>query len=135
MAQWVGHHSAKQTVTSLISGQGTLTGLQVWSPVGAHTRGNQSVFISHVNVSLPLFPPPLKINKIFKKNKGKSWNHYLNVNFMFLVKFIYKLFGDIILLHAKPKLKCLHLPQKEKNSKVKFKNLRITIRHNILENI
>ena len=36
--------------------------------VRAHKRGNRSMFLSHMNVSLPLFLPPflsLKIRKIF----------------------------------------------------------------------
>ena len=32
--------------------------LRVLSPFGAYARGNQSTFLSHINVSLPLFLPP-----------------------------------------------------------------------------
>ena len=41
--------------------------LQVWSPVGTHARGNQSMFLSHTDVSLPFsLPSPLcRINKSF----------------------------------------------------------------------
>ena len=44
-----------------------------WVPSWGHARGNQSIFLSHINVSLPLFLPPFslsrnkQINKIFKK--------------------------------------------------------------------
>ena len=43
-----------------------LPGLQVWSLVRAHTRGNRLRYLSHVDVSLPLFLLPslsLKISK------------------------------------------------------------------------
>ena len=44
---------------------GHVPGLRVRSPVGACTEGNQSMFLSHPDVSLPFsLPPPLsKINK------------------------------------------------------------------------
>ena len=35
-----------------------MLGLQVWSWVGAHARGNQSMFLSHINVSFPIIFPP-----------------------------------------------------------------------------
>ena len=40
------------------SRSGHMPGLQVSSPVGVCEGGNQSMFLSHVIVSLPLFLPP-----------------------------------------------------------------------------
>ena len=40
------------------SQSGHMHGLGVWSPVGVHRRGNQSMFLSHIGVSLPLFLSP-----------------------------------------------------------------------------
>ena len=37
---------------------GHMAGLQVGSPVRARARGSQSMLLSHINVSLPLFLPP-----------------------------------------------------------------------------
>ena len=37
---------------------GHMPGLRVWSLVGAHARGNQSMFLSHIDSSFPLFLPP-----------------------------------------------------------------------------
>ena len=34
---------------------GHMPGLQAWSPVRVHVRGNRSMFLSHNDVSLPLF--------------------------------------------------------------------------------
>ena len=39
------------------SWSGHMPGLQVQSQVGAHTRSNESVFLSRIDVSLPLFLP------------------------------------------------------------------------------
>ena len=36
---------------------GHAPGLRVWFLVGVHTRGNQLMFLSHIDVSLPLFLP------------------------------------------------------------------------------
>ena len=41
------------------SGSGHMPRLWVQSPVGEFMRVNQSVFLSPINVSLPLFLPPL----------------------------------------------------------------------------
>ena len=48
--------------------------LQVMSPVRVHPRGNQSMFFSHIKVSLSSsFPTPsLKINKTLNKKKKKT---------------------------------------------------------------
>ena len=47
------------------SRSGHMPRLLVQSPVGAHIRGNQSMFLSHIDVSLPSFPfhSLSKINK------------------------------------------------------------------------
>ena len=37
---------------------GHIPRLQVQSPVGQHTGGNHSMFLSHIDVSLPLSPSP-----------------------------------------------------------------------------
>ena len=37
---------------------GHMPGWQVWSPVGVCTRRNQSMFVSHIDVSPPHFFPP-----------------------------------------------------------------------------
>ena len=61
---------SKAKVTGSIPGQGTCLGLRVRSPEGAHERGNESFYLSHIDVSLLSFslPSPLsKINKIFQK--------------------------------------------------------------------
>ena len=50
------HHTVNQKVTGLILGQGTGLGLQVWSP--GYTTGNLSMFLSLINVSLPLSLAP-----------------------------------------------------------------------------
>ena len=52
-------------------------GFRVWSPVKARTRGNQSMFLSCIDVSLPLFPfLPLSLN--IKKRKEKYRTSCLN---------------------------------------------------------
>ena len=56
-AQWAGCHPTDQKVTGFIPGQGTCQGFsQV--PGWGHGRGNLLVFLSHINVSLPLFLHP-----------------------------------------------------------------------------
>ena len=47
-----------------------MLGLRVQSPAGACAKGNQSMLLSYINASLPLFlpPPPQRyINKILEK--------------------------------------------------------------------
>ena len=74
VAQWIELKPANHTVTGLIPSQGTC--------LGCRPRGNPSMFLSHIDVSLFLFLPPLsiEINKILKKKKeayGKAiepWN-------------------------------------------------------------
>ena len=51
---------------------GHTLGLQVWSPVGACTRGNQLMFFLHMDVSLP---PPFSKDKILKKKETKKTGH------------------------------------------------------------
>ena len=63
--QWVGHRPEKQKVMGSIHSQGTCLSCRPGPQLGAW-RGNRSMFLSHINVSLPLFLPPfpsLKINK------------------------------------------------------------------------
>ena len=85
-----GHCVKKQKVTSSIPDQGSFLccGFHLW--LGSVQEVNQSMFLSHMDVSLPLFLPPslplsLKIN-INKQNKIKDFilppcicthNHYL----------------------------------------------------------
>ena len=52
---WVSSHKVKGYW--LDSQSGHVTGLQVQFPVRVHMRGNQLMFLSHVDVSLPLFIP------------------------------------------------------------------------------
>ena len=42
---------------------GHVPGLPVWSPVGVRTRGSQALFLSHADVSLPLFLPSSSLSK------------------------------------------------------------------------
>ena len=54
---WLGIiHEAKGRQFSSWSGH--MPGLWVQSPVGAGTRGNPSMFLSHIDASFPLFLPP-----------------------------------------------------------------------------
>ena len=76
VAQLVGYIPAKGTVTGLIPSQSPYLGCRFGS-YRAHPRGNKSMFVSHIDVSIPLFIPPfppLKVNKIFffKKRRHKS---------------------------------------------------------------
>ena len=57
-AEWLGCPPAKLKIASLISGQGTCLSCRFGSLVGMSTRGNQSIFLSHIDVSLPLFLSP-----------------------------------------------------------------------------
>ena len=65
---------AKVRQFSSKSGHMSRLGFSPW--LGVCTRGNRSMFLSHINVSLLLFLPPfpslLKINKIFKKKKNEN---------------------------------------------------------------
>ena len=61
VAQLVGGCPSKQNVAGLIPGEGTCLvvgsipgrGPQLGSPAWVHRRGNPSMFLSHINVSLP----------------------------------------------------------------------------------
>ena len=53
MAQSVGHHATQQKVAGSIPSQGTYLG----SGFGLYERGNQSLFLSHMDVSKPFFLP------------------------------------------------------------------------------
>ena len=61
VAQLVGHRSTKQKVTGSIPGQGTCLGqdqgILPWS--AALMKGNQLMFLSHIDVSLLPFLSPL----------------------------------------------------------------------------
>ena len=61
-ADWCGSvgwaFSRKAKVCRFDSLSGHVPGLWVWSPVGVCMRGNQLMFVSHINVSLPIFLPP-----------------------------------------------------------------------------
>ena len=55
---------------------------EMQAPVRVRERGNQSVFISHIDVSLPVFLPPFPLskNKYMKlKKKTKTNNAYLGM--------------------------------------------------------
>ena len=54
---WASSHKAKGH--RFDSQSGHMQGLWVRYPVGVLLRGNQSMFFSHIDVSLPLFLPPL----------------------------------------------------------------------------
>ena len=61
VAQLVGHHPAKQKVMGLIPDQGTCLGLRFcpWSCAYKMPQIN----VSHIDVSLPLFLPPIPLSK------------------------------------------------------------------------
>ena len=80
---WVSSHKPKDRGFNSQSGQ--TPGLLVWSPVGACTGGNQSMLLSHIDVSLshqcfspslspslPLSRESIKMNKIKLKIKNKK---------------------------------------------------------------
>ena len=62
VAQWIEHQPANQRVASLIPSQGTCLGcgLCALTPSGRllKAEGNRWMFLSHIDVSLPLFLPP-----------------------------------------------------------------------------
>ena len=58
VAQLVGTFSHKSKGCRFDSWSGHMPRLQVWSPVGVSTRGNWSMFLSCIDVSLLLSPPP-----------------------------------------------------------------------------
>ena len=62
--QFVGVLSCALRGCGFDSWWGHVPGLQVPSPVRGHMGGNQSMFLSHINVSLP--PPPSSL-KVIKK--------------------------------------------------------------------
>ena len=55
-AGWASSHREKGC--RFDSCPGYMPGFQVWSLGRAHTRGNRSMFLSHIDVSLSLFLPP-----------------------------------------------------------------------------
>ena len=58
VAQLTGHHPHKEKGHGFNSRSGNMPGLQAQSPVRELMRGNQSTFLSHIDVSvfLPSFP-------------------------------------------------------------------------------
>ena len=46
----------------LLFRSGHMPGLQVRSPVGVHREGSQLMFLSHIDVSFPLFLPSLPLS-------------------------------------------------------------------------
>ena len=75
VAQWTEHWPANQKVTGSIPGQGTFLYCRPGPWLGC-ARGNQSMFLSHTDVSFPLFLPPfsLKINKILNPSPKINFN-------------------------------------------------------------
>lgn len=67
-----GASSRKAEDHRFCSQSGRRPGLQVPSPVGACTRGNCSMFLSHIAVSFPLFPPSLPLCLKLNKQKLKK---------------------------------------------------------------
>ena len=66
--------SCKLKVCQVDSASGHMPALWVRSPVGAPVRGNWLMFLSHIDVSPPLFIPPFPSQKI--KIKKKFWKLY-----------------------------------------------------------
>lgn len=62
------------TVDGSVPGQGHIPQFQVQSPtlVGAHAGGNQSMSLSHMDVSLPLLLPFHSLNINEKISSGKD---------------------------------------------------------------
>ena len=57
-ASLVGCHPEKGKVAGLIPGQGTCLGCGFSPLLGVPTRSNRSMFLAHIDVSLPLILPP-----------------------------------------------------------------------------
>ena len=75
-AGWVSSHKAKGCWFD--SGSGHMPGFWVQFPVGAHTRANQLMFLSHINVSVSLFLPPfLPLSKKEKKSQPNKETYKL----------------------------------------------------------
>ena len=59
---------------------GSIPGLWVWSPIGAHRRGNQMMFLSHIDVSLsvsPFLSPWKQWKNVCRWGlKKKTWKTY-----------------------------------------------------------
>ena len=69
MGQMVRVLSCKPKGHQFDSWSGHMPGLWVWSLVRAHARGNQSMFLSHTDVSLPL---SLSLLSLLLKSKTMS---------------------------------------------------------------
>ena len=66
----VGASSCKPKGHRFNSRSGHIPRLQIWSPVRVRTKSNQSMFLSHINVSLLLSLPPFPS---VLEGKKKSW--------------------------------------------------------------
>ena len=65
VAQLVGVSFCKQKGQMFDSWSGPMPGMQVWSLYGMYVRGSRSMFLSHIDVSLPLSPSlPLSLNSV-----------------------------------------------------------------------
>ena len=58
VTQWIECQLVNQKVAGLIPSQGTCLGCGPGSPVWGHMRGNQLMYLPHIDVFLPLFLPP-----------------------------------------------------------------------------
>ena len=73
VAQWVECRPHKAEGRQFDSRSGHKPGLRVWSQVGMRVRGNQSMFLTLVFLSLsPSLPLSLEINRTFKKEQVNS---------------------------------------------------------------
>ena len=71
VAQWIASWPAKWKATGSIPSQGTCLGCRL-VPSWGHARGNWLLYLSHIDVSLPLFLPPSLLSKIHKIFKRKT---------------------------------------------------------------
>ena len=58
VAQWIECQSLNQKAHWVDSQAGHMPGLWAWCPVGGVVRSNLSMYLSHIDISLPLFLPP-----------------------------------------------------------------------------
>ena len=58
VAQWIECQSKNQRVISSVPSQ-RISWILGQIPSGEHVRGNRSMYLSHIDISLPLFLPPL----------------------------------------------------------------------------
>ena len=87
VAQSVGLCSTTQKVVGLIPGHGTGLGCGFSPQLGAHARGNQLMFFSRIDVSLPFFVSPslplslksISISSGEEKERNRQANSKINV--------------------------------------------------------